>query len=1032
VVYLNSQEVANKWGISAEQVRTLCRQNRIAGARKLKNRWEIPNDAISPLEAPVFLINKSKSHDANWISSILKIQKAQDNNQLVIFVGAGVSKNSGIPAWGELIEKIAMKIGYSQCLKCNVNSKTCEASKCKEKYHFSQDDYLRIPEYFYQSDTSKDHHNYYSTVQTILRGTNVSNPIDDQIFSILPNHIITTNFDPLLENSYSPNRNYYTVVCEDDDLLSNPSNHYIIKMHGDLEKPRSLVLKESDYIDYEQNHPLISTFIRSLLINHTFLFLGYSLNDYNLNLIIGWINYFAKIHGIQNRPMSFLIETQNPSIFERKRLLSKNISIVDLNTIPDDALSKITIPDAISHPIGQKLYVFLRSITDPQLMQNYIPLETLLMNKYNLLNSYTRISYHDLVATHPLGKTELSDSTLLIFEGQWYERIVELVKRENSPFSEVLHRTGITQICSYFEDKCQQISQKTDYSDSFFQSYLDNDYTLINKNINNMTNIAQKIYYSHLLQLSLLNSQNLLKKEELQIVSKDPISILLHKIRSRLVTITFFDRQTEKANEINRIFDTIPPTYRHTLTFLRNISNSSSDYFIEMQELLEKHEKRFEQNSSSWISGHAHTEIWKLKAWAYDYYFYFKENYLPMDRYSEAKNFLCYYLQAILCTFSPSAPQPRRDSFPMRTHRQNYPIGEIDLDMFVKFSKSQTLLSWFKKYSVHKIEISLGVNFILKFSNICKCYLDYDFLAEPLYCFIIILSFLDLSSEQKKNIYSSMLGVITACKNKKICLKNSFLSALIHMLSYIPIEDNSVQADLLEVLLSKEVYLPLLAHESTSLNKISNIVKNSVDEKVVNNLIYDIRQLTNPKEQVNRTFVFLPLLPSYFCEELITKNATLLSASKLYQLLIAKKVKYESKYWSHFVNTIETEEINRKNNPAVRSFPDIIVETINNSIILKLLGYSVDLTLLEPYRHYSDHLSFILHPDLFDYTLVDTADYMWHNLIYSKEYRHYFIQNKKYILSETLKQQIELELATPDQIKVIYSVLLSPEEASYF
>ena len=81
-------------------------------------------------------------------------------------------------------------------------------------------------------------------------------------------------------------------------------------MHGDLSAPESIVLKESDYINYEQTHPLIATFIRSLLINHVFLFIGYSLNDYNLNLIIGWINYYRKEHAIGANPMSYLAVTE--------------------------------------------------------------------------------------------------------------------------------------------------------------------------------------------------------------------------------------------------------------------------------------------------------------------------------------------------------------------------------------------------------------------------------------------------------------------------------------------------------------------------------------------------------------------------------------------------------------------------------------------------------------------------------------------------------------------------------------------------
>lgn len=51
----------------------------------------------------------------NWIDSIKKIREAQENNQLIVFVGAGVSHNSGIPTWWELIKKIAEKIGYDKC-----------------------------------------------------------------------------------------------------------------------------------------------------------------------------------------------------------------------------------------------------------------------------------------------------------------------------------------------------------------------------------------------------------------------------------------------------------------------------------------------------------------------------------------------------------------------------------------------------------------------------------------------------------------------------------------------------------------------------------------------------------------------------------------------------------------------------------------------------------------------------------------------------------------------------------------------------
>ncbi|MDP7988829.1 hypothetical protein Q9B79_03200 [Bacillus sp. MHSD_36] len=44
-------------------------------------------------------------------TSIKKIKEASENNKLVVFVGVGVSANSGIPTWGELITEMAKDLG---------------------------------------------------------------------------------------------------------------------------------------------------------------------------------------------------------------------------------------------------------------------------------------------------------------------------------------------------------------------------------------------------------------------------------------------------------------------------------------------------------------------------------------------------------------------------------------------------------------------------------------------------------------------------------------------------------------------------------------------------------------------------------------------------------------------------------------------------------------------------------------------------------------------------------------------------------
>lgn len=60
---------------------------------------------------------------------IENMKKALKRDKLVIFVGAGVSKNSGIPTWGQMVRQFAERMDYP------VN-------------RLSTTEYIRIPQYF--------------------------------------------------------------------------------------------------------------------------------------------------------------------------------------------------------------------------------------------------------------------------------------------------------------------------------------------------------------------------------------------------------------------------------------------------------------------------------------------------------------------------------------------------------------------------------------------------------------------------------------------------------------------------------------------------------------------------------------------------------------------------------------------------------------------------------------------------------------------------------------------------------------------
>lgn len=308
------------------------------------------------------------------IEQIEKIKQINSNENLVIFVGAGVSKNSGVCSWWELVKEIADKIGENKCTSCEIKDLICgecgeqiemcsiDGYDCKLKYDFSAEDFLRIPQHFYESfgDTEEEKKPYYDFLKDKFCSDEYeTNIIDEIIVKLQPEHIITTNYDHLLENVNDPRVSKYAVITKDDDILSKKGRNYIIKMHGDIDDIQNIVLKEDDYLNYSQNHIIIETFIKALLIDKTFLFVGYSLNDNNLKLIMSYIDFFVKEKRVENRqPHYLVVDKIKDCAHDILYWKNKGVELVDLSQISDYMIENSKCTE-ISNDVGKKLYSFL-------------------------------------------------------------------------------------------------------------------------------------------------------------------------------------------------------------------------------------------------------------------------------------------------------------------------------------------------------------------------------------------------------------------------------------------------------------------------------------------------------------------------------------------------------------------------------------------------------------------------------------------------------------------------------------------------
>lgn len=192
--------------------------------------------------------------------------------KLSVFVGAGVSNLSGFPSWSSLVQNMADEIGCTYNKNDNGNA------------IFSSEELLKIPQMYF---LDRGQALYRAKVEKNFQNNCTPNEIHDLILSLHPNHILTTNYDTLLEDTSIKFGRNFSVLNSDQVVSKGDTANYIIKVHGDFSS--DFVLKEQDYLDYENNYVLIDKLVKTIFATNLVIFIGYGLNDYNIKLIINWV-----------------------------------------------------------------------------------------------------------------------------------------------------------------------------------------------------------------------------------------------------------------------------------------------------------------------------------------------------------------------------------------------------------------------------------------------------------------------------------------------------------------------------------------------------------------------------------------------------------------------------------------------------------------------------------------------------------------------------------------------------------------------
>lgn len=210
--------------------------------------------------------DKLTNLDSDLLEGIRVLQRAQSQQRLVIFAGAGISKDSGIPLWNEIKQEMLSVLGSPEI--------------------FENTDPTIIAQYLFKARGQKEYNEKIRGLLGFYKNPR-PNAIHKAIANLRPRHIITTNFDNLLENAL-PDPSPYSVIRYDQDFPYAYSDRFLVKMHGDWQL-MNFVFKEDDYLSYSRKWPLTEGFIRGIFASHVVLFIGFSFTDRNLKQILDWV-----------------------------------------------------------------------------------------------------------------------------------------------------------------------------------------------------------------------------------------------------------------------------------------------------------------------------------------------------------------------------------------------------------------------------------------------------------------------------------------------------------------------------------------------------------------------------------------------------------------------------------------------------------------------------------------------------------------------------------------------------------------------
>jgi hypothetical protein len=250
-----------------------------------------------------------------------------EENNAAIFAGAGLSCAAGYVNWKELLRPLANEINL------NVDI---------------EHDLVGVAQYYLNANgRNRISQQIMDDIATAKKPT-----VNHEILSRLPIKTFwTTNYDKLIEKSLEEAGKIVDVKYTNHHLALTKKKRgaIVYKMHGDVEHADSAVITKDDYEKYSTNRAPYITALSGDLVSKTFLFVGFSFSDPNLDYIMSRVKIHFESH---QRQHYCIFKTCNDKEFNsdeefnyaktKQSLLIKDLERFQVKTILVNEYSEIT------------------------------------------------------------------------------------------------------------------------------------------------------------------------------------------------------------------------------------------------------------------------------------------------------------------------------------------------------------------------------------------------------------------------------------------------------------------------------------------------------------------------------------------------------------------------------------------------------------------------------------------------------------------------------------------------------------------